>query len=768
MIGPDDHGAVVTFISGLVRECVDARQEWTDQADRNERLYANGADPAPADDEVIANDIQNAVQATTDLQTKEPIAVTLDPVEQGEPPVYYWAGPPAIGLALQLAPEQVGPMPGVQADPAAPPPLPVMEEQADAIHEAMAAGGIPIGPAGPIDPATGMQAPPPMRKVKPAWLVEVCDQTVAEFYQTLFDVYWTRSGTNECLRANLLKTNIEGWSLWLFEFDAEEQRFVIREMSVHQMYIDPTVRDIRFAAYAGAELVLDRDEAIKNYPSFADVIDERAQDGTQRPTDGAGQLGDAYERSFRRNMVRLRIMWIRNQSCPWPSEQAIARGLLEPREIPILPAADEFVDPDPMGVADLLDDVEMGGLSYGDDPAQHEDATAARNNEADDPESVLEGGSDERDASEPGQGDVGGVRRDAGRASDGGGDLAGEAGESHAELLQMGGIQAPRVRTAHFLPGTDTEVDPLHPQYPTYRCVRQLTIIDTQVVDDRESEFGGDGIPIVHNVNRPVPQRPWGIGEPAVLWKLQKAKGETLTAMVGNVKYFGNPVSTMSESMAAELGSRGETLGMHAGKVYVLGDDLYLQTKGQAQTVVAPPSMPPALGELYPLLGEEVDSISGYSEALQGQAQPNVTSGKQLELQQTAGASIIGFKSARTSDMVERLATLMIHELVWRVTVDQILQIIKRYPRHIVEAFVEWGKKIEWNAKPTVASGNGAGRRQKKAEAQNDYGLGLISKKTCQERSNIDPRQEDQRQDLEMEKAARAQAAMMPSTGRVV
>lgn len=733
MIGPDDHGAVVTFISGLVRECVDARQEWTDQADRNERLYANGADPAPADDEVIANDIQNAVQATTDLQTKEPIAVTLDPVEQGEPPIYYWAGPPAIGLALKLAPQQVGPMPGVQADPAAPPPLPVMEEQADAIHEAMAAGGIPIGP---MDPATGLQAQPPMRKVKPAWLVEVCDQTVAEFYQTLFDVYWTRSGTNECLRANLLKTNIEGWSLWLFEFDAEEQRFVIREMSVHQMYIDPTVRDIRFAAYAGGELVLDRDEAIKNYPEFADVIDERAQDGTQRPTDGAGQLGDAYERSFRRNMVRLRIMWIRNQPCPWPSEQAIARGLLEPREIPILPAAEEFVDPDPMGVADLLDDVTMpvgeqeqsDGASQTQQPATSDDLAGVAAGPADSgpPGDVLHGGEVV---------------------------AAGDPAPAPPPLP---------TRTGHFLPGTDTEVDALHPQYPTYRCVRQLTIIDTQVVDDRESEFGGDGIPIVHNVNRPVPQRPWGIGEPAVLWKLQKAKGETLTAMVGNAKYFGHPVSTMSESMAAELGSRGETLGMHAGKVYVLGDDLYLQTKGQAQTVVPPPAMPPALSELYPLLGEEVDSISGYSEALQGQAQPNVTSGKQLELQQTAGASIIGFKSARTSDMVERLATLMLHELVWRVDVDQILQVIKRYPRHIVEAFVEWGKKIEWNVKITIASGNGATMRQKKAEAQNDYQLQLISKKTCQERSNIDPRQEDQRQDLEAEKAARAQAAMMP------
>lgn len=738
MIGPDDHGAVVTFISGLVRECVDARQEWTDQADRNERLYANGADPAPADDEVIANDIQNAVQATTDLQTKEPIAVTLDPVEQGEPPVYYWAGPPAIGLALGLAPQQIGALPGMQADPAASPsppspPMPVEEEQADAIHEAMAAGGIPIGPPGPMDPATGLQAPPPMRKVKPTWLVEVCDQTVAEFYQTLFDVYWTRSGTNECLRANLLKTNIEGWSLWLFEFDAEEQRFVIREMSVHQMYIDPTVRDIRFAAYAGGELVLDRDEAIKNYPDFADVIVERAQDGTQRPTDGAGQLGDAYERSFRRNMVRLRLMWIRNQPCPWPSEQAIARGLLEPREIPILPSAGEFVDPDPMGVADLLDDVTMpaGEQEQGDDSGDLRSASA-------------------------GGGDLGsGLEGDDTRleSTDGAG-------------RDSGGLPAapPPIptRIGHFLAGTDTEVDPLHPQYPTYRCVRQLTIIDTQVVDDRESEFGGDGIPILHNVNRPVPQRPWGIGEPAVLWKLQKAKGETLTAMVGNAKYFGNPVSTMSESMAAELGSRGERLGMHAGKVYVLGDDLYLQTKGQAQTVVPPPSMPPALSELYPLLGEEVDSISGYSEALQGQAQPNVTSGKQLELQQTAGASIIGFKSARTSDMVERLATLMLHELVWRVDVDQILQVIKRYPRHIVEAFVEWGRKIEWNVKITIASGNGATMRQKKAEAQNDYQLQLISKKTCQERSNIDPRQEDQRQDLEAEKAARAQAAMMP------
>jgi hypothetical protein len=135
--------------------------------------------------------------------------------------------------------------------------MPIPEEQADQIRDAIAAGGIPVP-----DGLGGMK----LRKIKPDWLVEVNEQFVADFYQGIFDLYWKRSGTLEGIKANLLSTNIMGWQLWLYEFDGEDQVHLFREMSIKQMYIDPTVRDIRYASYAGAEIVLDRDEATKLYP----------------------------------------------------------------------------------------------------------------------------------------------------------------------------------------------------------------------------------------------------------------------------------------------------------------------------------------------------------------------------------------------------------------------------------------------------------------------------------------------------------------------
>jgi hypothetical protein len=174
----------------------------------------------------------------------------------------------------------------------------------------------------------------------------------------------------------------------------------------------------------------------------------------------------------------------------------------------------------------------------------------------------------------------------------------------------------------------------------------------------------------------------------------------------------------MSQSMAASLEERYEDVHIRARHVTVIvEDELFKQLNGQIHSIIQPPAMGEGLMQLYPILSKETDDISGYTEAMQGQASPDITSGKQLELNQAAGASIMGFKAARTADMIERLARLQLHSLVNRLDADDILRVNRKYPRHIVEAIVQIAREIEWDITVTVSMGSGAVMRQKKAQA---------------------------------------------------
>jgi hypothetical protein len=48
--------------------------------------------------------------------------------------------------------------------------------------------------------------------IRPEWLIEVSDQTIAEDYQTILDLFWERSNCDLFIRDLLLRTNIQGWT----------------------------------------------------------------------------------------------------------------------------------------------------------------------------------------------------------------------------------------------------------------------------------------------------------------------------------------------------------------------------------------------------------------------------------------------------------------------------------------------------------------------------------------------------------------------------
>ena len=784
-ITDQDHALCCKILHDLAQESIDGRDNWIEQVDRNRTLYAYGADPPPDDDTLVLFDIQNAIIATTDIQTKEPPRCALEPVERGEPPVCYWQGPQDMGISMfQLAPEQVADYIDPQTGETVPP-MPLNDQQADVIRNAIALGGVPIGPATvqPSPDGKGLvQGPPPMAPVKDDWFVEVNDQTVADVYQTIFDVYWTRSGMDRRVRENLLQTNVDGWTLWLYAFDEDEQKHILRETSPLQMYIDPSRTDISDAYSGGIEWVLKLANAKRMFPAFAAELENYATVGIPRRTDTLTQFGQADDRMVRGGTVTLRIFWIRDQVCPYTVEDAIERGLVIQSEV----ADGGFGQSDGVAGADRgtgtgSEELEgVVGESSGQGRSDSEPAESSGNDSGEDAANGDQPQNNPAEEATEGEEDLahGPTNSDlvpaASTDGEGSGGIDGQGeGENPSSALQRNadtGIPLP-TQTRYLDPSTGQTLtppipgQPLDENWPTYYCLREITQLGPGlIVDDRVCEHFD--IPIIHNVNIPIPNRPWGIGEPYRLWKLVKARSRTMAAKVENSEYFGQPATSMSQAMADSLKERYGDVHIKPGRTMVVETDLYNELKGQIHTIIPPPPMPPSLVQLDEDLRAEIDRSSGYNEVLQGQPSSQVTSGKMLDSYQAAASSMIGFKSQRTGDAVERLGNLCLHSLVWRLDRDKFKRVVSKYKDWIVDAIIDRAHRVEWDVTVNVSSGTGGVLSRKRQEAQDSFKLGLASMETTQEASGLDPRQEKLRKAKEAKESMTGPGAGMVAPGQ--
>lgn len=647
-IGPDDHSTVVGYLSDLAKQAKDASEAYIELANENRQVYVYGDDPAPADDQLIVNEIRTAIISSTDVQVKDPPQVLLEPVETGEPGEVYWIGPAQI-------PQQVA---TGQVDPATMQPISATVMGApfglppEAIGSTMGPNTQPI----PEDQAEDIKrqlVTQPQRR----WLAEVNDRTLADLYQQVYDVYAQRSRFNRRLRRNVFSTNIDGWALWLYEFDDAQKRHVLTSLSLKQAYLDATAEEVRDMAYVGVDLVLDVDRAKAIYPHLADAIEENAKTGVPQQIDQNTEYGEAVnDVDFKNRVIPLRIFWLRHQPMPWSPANAAAMGM------------------------------------------------------------VTEGM-----ASDPVTGEPVGT-----------------------------GI--------YTLPGSDVPVTPDSPEWPQRRGIRQITVIAGSVVDDRECEHAD--IPVLLNQDIPVPDKPFGLGEPYGLRRMQQARSRVLNAMVRHTEFFQHPLSAMPQSMYDAVRKEYGEARLEPGRTLIVPDDLWMAMGGKIDTTYDPPPLSEAQVQVAGILKNEIIEQSGHAEVLQGRAQANVKSGRAIQLLQEAAASMIGFKSQSTGYMLEDLAELALHSLVWRLDAQDIMQIVSRYPLWVVEKFVLRARAIEWNVSVTVASGNGAVQARKKQEAAADLQLGAISRETYQEAGHIDHRREQARmQEEQMEAAAQPMLA---------
>lgn len=334
-VPPDQEASTLAYINNIDQECYESLNgmpadaagsvsSWLMLADDNLRVYEVG--DIDGTTPVYANDIQNAVIAITDRQSREPVLSTIEPVAVGDKPTVFWVGSQTAAMQMGIDPVYV---------------------------------------IGAIDPATGQQHEPPplpdqfVEQIPPEMLendrlfAPVNGELIADFYQALFDHTWERSRLDQWFRSNILQTNIAGWQFALYEFDHPTKTVAMTELSVHQVRMDPTVSTLEKAAYAGVWLLVDQNWAMRKYPKLAgqidpstgkNIIEQESRLGNPLPgSSSTNPLSELMSVNFRRKMLVMQIWWFRNQYIKLTPDQAVSAGHVVQTQVPIQQEASDAI-----------------------------------------------------------------------------------------------------------------------------------------------------------------------------------------------------------------------------------------------------------------------------------------------------------------------------------------------------------------------------------------------------------------------------------------
>lgn len=703
----EDQLLIWQYLARLARESREASADWVTQADQSRVIFQYGDYPAPPDERLVINDIKNQVINNVDVQTRERATGSIEPSETGDPPTYWWSGPPEVALALGVPAECIL-TPGSDA-----PPQPMPPDLGEQLAAA-ADGGQPVTVNVP-DP--GGAVAPQAITVKERWVVAIDDASTADFFQTVYDKHWELACLDQTLDSFVYWLNIDGYVGWLYEFDPAPAPGKVplprlRKLSVSTLYLDPMFEEVREANNTGFDVVLDMSEGEAQYPDLAPFIRANARTGEPQRVDANTQFGQAADRNFQRPVVTLRIYYLRNQPIPLTVDEALTGQHVTGQAVAIKPEAP----------ADEQAETSIPGGMGGD---------------GDEPDGRLAEPVDDRPSG-------------AAVPLDG-------AGETSP-------VAAVATRIAYLLPdGTETappgEDGRPGDGWPTRRGIRQVIAIggdvEGRIVEDRECphwEF-----PIVHGRNIPVPGKPYGEGEPIRLLKLQRANSGLATSMVNCARNFASPLQVLPKSVADKHKQDYGIAYAEPGTVLIIEDDVLMQLNGKIDFIIPPPQLPAALVQLQPLLGQWIDRLSGYNDASRGILPSPGASGKTVELLQQGSNAMASFKAKGLRYAVWWLSRLMLHNEVHHMTVDELCLLVRKYAPHIVAEFQRRGQTMDFDVKVEVAA-HGMARQQKQQEARENRAAGLISLETAHDALGIDHKTERRRMQAEAEEQAQIQA----------
>lgn len=325
---------------------------------------------------LVYNRVMNAVLAMLAGQISNPPKVVFGARESGEPPIYYLNGfvqhPIVQQMAMQLGAQdervqqldaiygretvQVQPQQPVEgAEPGEQQEQPQVQEQ---MHPETAKAAMQAGMSVPLPTDMAMQLkamidqgkmvtaqarmagmPVPLGIVPPEALVEITDQTTAQFTQTVFDGLWEQSGGREAASENILNKKVLGWQPTLVEFDRTkidygESPLTLTNVEGTQIYFDPQTSSYRPPRYIIMLEPVTWEEAKAKYPDLDwESLKGKFDSGTLTGR-GRDRQGRLFDLDSARDRCVIRTLWHRHWMYPMNPDEAMNCGKVTLGSVP--------------------------------------------------------------------------------------------------------------------------------------------------------------------------------------------------------------------------------------------------------------------------------------------------------------------------------------------------------------------------------------------------------------------------------------------------
>lgn len=771
LMSDEDTAAITSFADGVVLECAERRTGRDEQARRNYNLYLGNHWLTVAPDEsyrYVFNRIKTIVMAHAAIQNGQRPQVTFSPRQSGDPGLGYVN----LGVlkGIRQTPEIVAILQQIPPQCLMNPPMPLPQQVTAMLNQAIEQGQLLT------ERAQMLRLPAPV-VIPEELLVKINDDTACEALQMLFDSKWDECDADYFMLTDSFYNNIIGWSHMSYQWDKLNQRHKLFNCEFPQVFLDPMRPDIRQSQTAVWDHIMSADEGAADYPNLAQFIQEHFTPGRPIP---AGtylyrQAAVYDEVLFRRKMGVVRKLYARNQPYPMTPEQAMAAGLVEQRQVPIESTPDAVA-----GDTSPVQTVNVDGQDFTSLPDESDKQFAG----AEDVQHTSDNKSlpdSSRDSIQPGDERSGSVDVSGNEESSQespqaaqpqiqepqGGPLSGTLGENPADNSVPSGIgvmPAPALRVAYFLTGTDTEIEPWGEGWPTRLAIREITIIATTVVEDKECEYAD--INLTHNVNFPIPYTPWGQGTPEDLEPLNLAVNSILSDMIQHIFTTTYPTQIIPDSVNNRRSQIAQDSYVKPGTRLLAPDDMFEKFKGELiHNLMAPEASADLWKGLAQIL-DLMDKQGDMAQVLQGQASPGWSGNAIGKLQGAAQGSIL-FRSRRCETMLKYLVTLMNGAMIKNMTPQDIASHLRKYPVYIWDAFATWWKdRLAYDIHVEITSGGGANKMAKTAQTMQALQMGVqVSQPSILESLGLDPESELQKALQWNRKLAAAQGAGMPAQG---
>lgn len=320
-------------------------------------------------------------------------------------------------------------------------------------------------------------------------------------------------------------------------------------------------------------------------------------------------------------------------------------------------------------------------------------------------------------------------------------------------------VTEPEYREA-IVDGEGNELTEGDESWPRTPIIREIQVIAGRVVTDRECEHWD--IPVLHDVHIPVFGGPWGQGDPFRLRPLQRAQSRMIDSMVNYTEFFKAPLRAIPESTYNHLKDTYGDAYVAPDRIMVIPDSVIQATGGKIDMVTPPPPLPESLVTVQQVLKNTLAEQSGYTKELRGIASNPDQSGRQTALLSANASSLSEFMGRSEEEMVWRLARLMLHSLITRLTMQDVQKICSSYPPDVLALIMTKARDAEWDIRVTVTTGSGAADGQKRIKRQEDLASGAISMQTYREGEGIDHDTEQKRITTQTAEQAALGATLAP------